>query len=143
MSSAATAILQDIVSTLRAAAPSASISLGAAPAGAEVPRLAVVLEQVESFNPDDSADGRWHRLIARVIVRTRCENQPDGLARAAELCESAAESLFTDPGRSGLCSDLPIGRATEVGRTESSTTVRHPDYEMGFIIRCHFESEGQ
>lgn len=143
MSSAATAILDDIVATLRAAAPAASVSLGAVPAGAEVPRLAVVLEQVESFNPDDSAAGRWHRLIARVIVRARCESQPAGLARVAELCETAAESLLTDPGRSGLCCDLPIGRATEVGRTESSATVRHPDYEMGFLVRCHFESEGQ
>jgi hypothetical protein len=48
-------------------------------------------------------------------------------------------ALLEDPFRGERCQDLPIGRATELGRSELVRGLKRPEVEMAFVVRCHFE----
>jgi len=77
-------------------------------------------------------------------VRTRCDELLPGVRHSAALCDVASAALLADPYRGGRCRNLPVGRATEVGRWQLSRTVKRPNVEMSFDVRCHFElTEGE
>ena len=62
---------------------------------------------------------------------------------AAEILEAFVEdamaTLLEDPFRGERCQDLPIGQATELGRSELVRGLKRPEVEMTFVVRCHFE----
>jgi hypothetical protein len=142
MSEPATDILQDIASSLQAAGHFALVTLGSAGPAGEVPRAAVLLEGQDYFQADDRSSALWGRLRARVAVHVRCDNEADALARAGQLSADCVQTLLADPYRGGRCKDLPIGRATEVGRVELTPGLRRPEAEVSLAVRCHFEIEG-
>ena len=141
MPSTATAILQDIASTLAGAGLFAEVSLGKSEGSTAVPRVYVTYEGHDIFLSGDSAANLWVRLRARVGIRTRSDDFAEGIARAADLYTSAAEILMADPYRGQRCRDLPIGPATEIGQSEVTVGIRRPEVEMTFGLRCHFEQE--
>lgn len=139
MAATAAAINDDMVQTLRKANLLAKVTFGIDPSDTSVPRANLVHEAMEVFHPDDRADGRWIRLRTRVCIRARSDDASEGLGRATQLAEAAMAVLLADPYRGGLCQDLPIGRATEVDRLQVSDSVRRPDVEVSFLVRCHCE----
>ena len=139
MASETAAILESIVETLRSAGVFASVELGERGSATEVPRANVLPECEETLRPDDLADARWLRLSARVILRTRADNRAEGLSRLMDLHRAAADALLADRFRGGLCRDLPVGRATELGRAEVARGIRRPELEMSFPVRCHYQ----
>ncbi len=141
MSSTATEILQDIVSALNDSGLFAEVSLGISEASTAVPRAYVTYEGQDTFLSDDHSASLWVRLRVRVTIRTRSDSRGEGVARAADLYASAAEALLTDAYRTQHCCNLPIGRATEIGRSEITPGIRRPEVEMTFGVRCHFEQE--
>ncbi|MHC4981546.1 MAG: hypothetical protein ACYTF6_00045 [Planctomycetota bacterium] len=141
MPSTLTAILQDIVSTLVDSGLFAEVSLGNSEGSTAVPRAHVTYEGHEVFFSDDNAGNLWVRLRARVLIRTRSDNLATRLARTADLGTSAGDALMADPYRGQRCRDLPIGGATELGRSELTHGIRRPQVEMALAVRCHFEQE--
>lgn len=137
---ATTEILQDLLQALRRSGPFATVSLGGEDGQAAVPRASVEPVGQDVFGPDDSPDGRWVRLRARVVIRTRSQGPAEAVARIGDLCEAAVAAVLADPHRGGRCRDLPIGRATEVDRVEVRTPLRLPDVEGSFLVRCHLET---
>ncbi len=138
MASTASDILADLADTLRESGVFAQVTVGQDGSSAAVPRVSVLLEGAEDFTPDDAHDQRWVRLRSRVAIRTRNQDSAAGVARANDLCASAAAALLTDPHRGGRCQTLPIGQATEVGRCDLSTSLRRPEVEMSFGVRNHY-----
>jgi len=132
-------VLQDLLQTLRAGGAFALVSLGEAGSATAAPRATLAYEGEEAFPSDDGAASRWIRLRARVIVHTRSENAAQALLRASDLCQAAGQAILSDPYRGQRCRDLPIGRATEIGRSEMSSGAFRPEVEMSFAVRCHFE----
>jgi len=144
MASEAARILENIVEALRSAGVFASVALGEQGSATEVPRANVLPECEETLRPDDLADARWVRLSARVVLRTRADSGSEGLSRLMDLHRAAADALLADRFRGGICRDLPVGMATELGRAEIARGVRRPELEMSFPVRCHYQlQEGQ
>jgi len=141
MACEAAEILDDLVDALRATGEFSSVTLGESGSATDVPRCSVIYEGTESFLPDDSPAARWVRLRAIVSIHARSIDSARGLRRADELSEQAMNSLLVDPFRGGRCRDLPIGRATEIGRCRLSRRPKRPEVEMTFDIRCHFETQ--
>jgi len=137
--SVAAEILQDIVSALRSQGGLALVTLGAAPSATAVPRATVIYEGQDFFPADDSDSGQQARLRCRVTLHARCDEPAQQLTRALDLAAAASEAILADPFRGGRCCDLPIGRATEVGRAEPTDSVKNPDIEVSSAVRCHFE----
>jgi hypothetical protein len=137
MTSITCEIVEHILETLRESDQFASVAATHAGSG-QVPRASVSCEAVESFPSDDSASARWSRLTATVRIHTRSDAPAGALKRALELFEGSARALLADTSRGGLCQDLPVGNATEVGRFEVIKS-QQPEVELGFSVRCHFE----
>jgi hypothetical protein len=137
----ATEILQDLASVLRGGGLFALVTLGPSGSASEVPRAAVVFEGQDFFQADDDISALWLRLRLRIAVHIRCDDPAESIARAGQLCASVAEAILEDPYRSGRCRDLPIGRATEIGRTEFTPGLRRPEAEVSLAVRCHFQIE--
>ena len=138
MASTASDILADLAETLRSSGIFAQVTVGQGGSSTAVPRASVLLEGAEDFTPDDAHDQRWVRLRSRVAIRTRNQDSAAGVARANDLCASAAAALMADPHRGGRCQVLPIGRATEVGRCDLSVSLHRPEVEMSFGVRNHY-----
>ena len=134
-------ILQALVDTLRATGKFRLVTLGEAHSATDVPRASVLYKGHESSQPDDTAEVRWIRLRAGVVVHTRSTSVVQAVKRANELCEEVAEALLQDPFRGARCHDLPIGCATEIGHSELIRGVRQPEVEMALGVRCHFQTE--
>ena len=139
MASTAQTVRDSLVQSLRSAGVFALVAPGEAPDAAAVPRAHVLYQGRETFRPDDAPTGEWLRLRYRVQVRTRAGSAAEGVARASELAESAVAALLTDPHRGGVCANLPVGRATEIGRLEVLTQLRRPEAGVAFDVRCHVE----
>ncbi len=140
--STTTQVLQDIVDTLRASDEFALVTLGGGGTSTEVPRASVMHVGLDSFPCDDSSSGRWGRLRVAVVIRTRSNDRTEGIARAANLCASAAQELVSDPYRDSNCQDLPMGRAMEIEQCKINQQLKHPEVEMALHLRCHFEIQG-
>lgn len=140
MTSLPNEIVQDMVQTLRTAGSFGEVC-SEDNSSSQVPRTVVLLDSYELLAPDDSAGGLWGRLRATVSVRTRGVSASQAADRAADLCNMAMDALAVDPYRGGLCSDLPVGRATELGRAQPIRGLRRPEAGMTFDVRCHFETE--
>ncbi len=134
-------ILRRLADTLRDAGLFARVSLGTDADANDVPRAAVLYDGTEELPCDDDPAARWVRLRARVTIVTRLDGDADAAARLAHLADAAAAALLEDPRRGGLCADLPIGRATEVGRADA-VEVRRPNAETHLTVRCCFEIAG-
>lgn len=141
MASTETAICRDAAAALAASGLFAETHVGLDAASNAVPRASVAVEGREVFLSDDRPNGLWVRLRLRVFVRDRADNVGDGVARTADLCAAAGAALLADPKRGGLCRDLPVGRATELGATDKVTGVRRPAVEASLAVRCHYETE--
>jgi len=141
MSATATQIIQDIVQTLRDSQLFAYVAPADAPGGTDLPRAKVEFDAQEHHVPDDAPAGRWVRLRARVTVQTRSDRTDRARARLVDLLNAAAEALLADPYRGGLCCDLPIGSATQIGRFTESPGIRRPELQGSFTVTCHFEQE--
>ncbi len=142
MAGVAKTVLDSIVQSLRSEAGPSGLAVVIAGESADetaVPRANVLYRGCDAFEPDDSPAGGWLRLRYRVEVRTRCDGAASGLGRAAELAESAVVALLADPYRGGVCADLPVGRATEIGRVEVLTQLRRPEAGVALEVRCHVE----
>ena len=142
MASAASEILQDLVDTLRSAGLFEQVTLGGDSSTA-VPRATVLFDGLDVLNGDDAGNSQWFRLRARVKVHTRAGDSREAVTRAADLFAAAQDALLSDPYRSQRCCDLPVGRATEIGRVDSAHAVKKPEIEVVFSVRCHFEIEEQ
>ncbi|MFW6133073.1 MAG: hypothetical protein ACOC8F_04195 [Planctomycetota bacterium] len=144
MPSTERAILDDVTQALACgglfAETRAAAGASAAGAGNGVPRATVMLQGRDVLAGDDSADALWVRLRLRVVIHDRADDVADAAARVADLCSAAGAALLSDPYRSGLCSDLPVGRATELGATDP-VDIRQPEVEVGLTVRCHFETQ--
>jgi hypothetical protein len=132
-------ILQDLVAALRVCGHFAVVTLGDS-ADTAAPRAAVHHEGQDFFPADDRPSGRYVRLSCRVVLHTRCADAGEQARRELDLAALAAEAILADPYRGGRCADLPIGKATEVGRVEPSGAARRPEVETAFAVRCHYET---
>ena len=132
-------ILDNIAGVLRELASLQHVAVGEFTDCPAMPRAAVQLEGVESLIADDSANARWLRVKCRIVIQTRSDGNSAALARAQELCQSAADKLLQDPHRAGLACDIPPGRATEIGELRLSKDVRRPVCELSLSVRCHLE----
>ncbi len=141
MPSVAVAILEDIAKALRVSGLFKDVRLGQGSSATVVPRAHLAYDGHDVFLSDDGPGSLWVRLRARVTVHTRSGDQDDGSRRAVDLCAAAAGTLLQDPHRQQRCRDLPIGLATEIGRTELTPGIRRPEVEAVFDVRCHFETE--
>jgi len=141
MASVVCEILSDIVDALRATNNFSVVTLGDVASTTQVPRATVIYEGQESLPPDDSSTTSWVRIRVTISIRTRSQKASGSLTRANELCEIAAGALLSDPYRGGRCHDLPIGKATEIGRSEVAGGIRRPEVEMTLNLRCHFETQ--
>lgn len=139
MASPAMGILDDILQALRACGAFVTVVVGGSLSDCDVPRACLLYDGCEPLASDDDASARWGRLRLTVVVRTRSLDVIAGVRRADSLCHAAADALLADPYRGGRCEDLPAGRATEVGRWQLSRTVKRPEIEMSFDVRCHFQ----
>ena len=138
---AASEIIRDLVSALRASGHFAVVTLGGS-ADTAAPRAAVHYEGQDFFPADDHPANRYARLRCRVTLHTRSSQAAEQTHRELDLSAAAAEALLADPYRGGRCCDLPIGKATEIGRAEPGTASR-PEVETSFPVRCHFEIAGE
>ncbi len=143
MSETATEILDDLVASLRAVKLFALVTLGVAGSSGGVPRAAVSLEGQDFFQADDCPATLWVRLRVRIAIHLRSDDSAEAIERAGQLCASCVQTLLSDPHRGQRCKDLPIGRATEIGRTELAPGMKRPEAEVTLAIRCHFEIQGQ
>ena len=139
MTTEASQILEDPTESLRSTNVFRRVTLGEAPAATETPRADVICDGQEAFQPDDSAAGRWMRLRASIVIHMRSSDSREAIERFDELCRTAVDAIVTDPYRNQLCGDLPIGRATEVGRIEPVRGLKRPHLEATISVRCHFE----
>jgi hypothetical protein len=140
MASVPSQILDSIVQALRDAEAFRVVSLEDASI-TDAPRAVVAFDGYELLSPDDSADRSWGRLRASVSVYTLGVSPAATAARATELCQAAMAAIAADPFRGGLCCDLPVGKATELGRCQVIRTLKRPEAGMSFDLRCHFETE--
>lgn len=141
MTTPAVDILNDIVSTLQAAGAFNQVTLGESNSSTEVPRASVVCDGLDALSPDDSAGGRWYRLRATIVIRTRSLDRSQAVARINTLAQAAIDALLADAHRGGLCQDLPVGPATEIGPARPTRGLKRPEAEITIDIRCHFEQE--
>ena len=141
MASRSTEILEALVDVLRSSGDFRLVDLGASPQADAVPRCSVIYEGQELFQPDDAAATQWGRLRLSLVIHTRSEDVSQAVCRVDELCDQAAASILADPFQGGLCLDLPIGRATEVGRRQLARNLKRPEVEISLDVRCHFEVE--
>jgi len=135
--------MNDLVAALRSAGQFTLVTLGQAPSSTAIPRANVQSEGLEQTPPDDNTGTLWNRLVCRLTIHARCDEPAGVESRLADLAQSAAQALMADPSRGGLCADLPIGRATEVGRWSQRPGVKRPEAELEATIRCHYETEAQ
>ncbi len=141
MTTPAVDILNDIVSTLQATGEFSQVTLGEAGSSTQIPRAAIICDGLDALSPDDSAGARWYRLRATIVIRTRSMDPAQAVARTNALAQAAIDALGTDARRSGLCQDLPIGPATEIGQVRPVRSLKRPAAEVTIDIRCHFEQE--
>ena len=141
MPSAATQILQNLLSTLRTADLFAHVAIGKTSSETSVPRANIIYEGDDVFESDDTASTRWARLRASVEIHTRCDDSAESATRLADLAAATRETLIADPYRGQLCIDLPIGRATEVTAYRTLGNLKRPEAECTLNLRCHFELE--
>ncbi|RPI60333.1 MAG: hypothetical protein EHM48_07410 [Planctomycetaceae bacterium] len=132
------AIIQNVVATLRQANIFKEVAFAGDGNDSAVPRATLTCEGQDIATPDDRHDARWVCLKLRVTVRTRSQDGKEAVARAADLCDQAIAALTADPYRGGQCCDLPTGRATEIDRVQTAE-LRRPDVQMAFVVRCNFE----
>jgi hypothetical protein len=143
VSERATEILYDLVSSLRASELFALVTLGGCGSSGGVPRAAVLLEGQDFFQADDCPATLWVRLRVRIAIHLRSDDSAESIDRAGQLCASSVQALLSDPYRGQRCKDLPMGRATEIGRTELVPGLKRPEAEVTLTVRCHFEIQGQ
>jgi hypothetical protein len=134
-------LLTNILSVLRGVADLRAVSLAGEPTSRHVPRASVALLSRETFPPDDSATGVWHRTTLRIVIVNNAGRTDAGLARLSKLAETVVQALLCDPHRGGICSDLPIGRATEIECFETFGVDEPGRVAVTLIIRTHSESE--
>lgn len=135
-------ILQDLAGALRTAGKFRLVTLGESGSAVDVPRAAVIYEGQESLQPDDSAGLVWIRLSASVALHTRSDSRSEAAIRINQLCEDAMAALLVDRYRGARCHDLPVGKATEVGRAKVLGGLKRPEVALTFDVRCHFETGG-
>ncbi|MBS3734482.1 MAG: hypothetical protein KGY99_06095 [Phycisphaerae bacterium] len=140
MTSTERAILEDAYQALAASGLFAATSIGDGGASNAVPRASVTFEGRDVFISDDRPDMLWMRLRLRVVVHDRAADAADGAGRLAALSAAAGEALLADAYRSGLCRDLPVGRATEIASADP-VAARRPEVEVALRLRCHFETQ--
>ncbi len=134
-------LLANILGVLRSVPDLRAVSLAGEPTSREVPRASVAVLSRETFPPDDSATGIWHRTTIRIAIVTNAGRTDAGLARLSELAETVAQALLGDPHRGGTCSDLPVGRATEIECFETLDVDEPGRVAVTLVGRTHSESE--
>lgn len=134
-----TEILESILAALREANVFELVTLGSTGTTGSIPRAELHHDGLETFTPDDTAETRWVRLRARLVIRTRAVPEAQAIRRLSELCDAAAAAIAGDPHRGGLCSDLPVGPATAVERTQPDRNQPDPLGSASLGIRCHYE----
>lgn len=142
MTAKGTEILQDITETLRASGVFETVSLGEDAGSDALPRASVTLESFQTFACDDGGAESWVRLCVSIRMRVRAGDYSTAVSRLTDLAAEATEALMEDPYRGQRCLDLPVGRATEIGRLELTAGLRRPDLEGSVAARCHFEAQG-
>ena len=133
-------ILDDIRQTLQASGQFQSVSIGPDAISGRLPRAELLLNSCAPGPADDRADATWWVLKADVVVHVQASGQGGALERALQLADAAQAALRVDGYRGGLCLDLPIGRATELGPVRPEPAVKSPYLALSFEIRCHFEA---
>ena len=141
MASVATEILHDVAERLRTSGLFAEVAVGSPAAASAVPRASVAYDGHDVFLSDDRANVLWVRLRARVVMHSRAARDDGRLALAADLASAVTNVLMADPWRGERCRDLPVGRATEVGRAEVASGGRGSEVEIALAVRCHYEIE--
>jgi hypothetical protein len=133
-------VLNHVLQTLRDSGLFAAVEFGEDYSRIEMPRASVLFRSLESSLPDDTAAGRWVRLTLELRVRTR-RGSDGGHRRLDELFHAARAALLADPTRGGVCSDLPIGAATDVGTVGPETGLSEPVAGRAAELTCHWETE--
>ena len=141
MTQTASQILADLVRALRETGAFGLVTLGQAASATETPRAAVICEGQDRLTPDDAAGSTWTRVRASVSIRARSSDSTQATNRILALCEQAAAAMLDDPHRGGLCHDLPVGKATEIGQGQLDRDLRRPEAGATLDVRCHFETE--
>jgi hypothetical protein len=136
----ASEILQDLASALSGSGRFSMVTVGPSPQATAVPRAAVMFEGLDFSPADDQPSASYVRLRARVVVHTRAEGPSQAASCGTDISAAAANALLEDPWRGGRCQNLPTGRATEVGRLETSPP-RGNEVELALALRCHFVSQ--
>ncbi len=138
MSSTSGDILTDICQTLRTGGEFAAVTIGPDNNAARWPRVEVILVSVDETQADDTPEGRWCTLKAKVCIHIRCDEPAEAFARALDLAESASEALLADRFRSQSCLDLPVGKATSIGPLRVEPKVKEPYLAVAFEVLCNF-----
>jgi hypothetical protein len=141
MASTASQIMNDLVAALRSCGQFTLVTLGQAPSSTAIPRANVQGDGIEQTPPDDSSDTLWNRVACRLTIHARCDEPAGAETRLADLAQAAASAILADPSRGGLCADLPIGKATELGRWSQRPGIKRPEAQLEATIRCHYETE--
>jgi hypothetical protein len=133
-------VLNNVLTTLRDSGLFSAVVFGEDHSRVDMPRAAVRFRSLESHLPDDTAAGRWIRLTLQLSVRTR--RGADGSeARLGELVAAARGALLADVTRGGICSDLPIGAATDLGTVSPEAGLHGPVVGRVSELTCHYETE--
>ncbi len=143
MASTVSNILTDLGDAIRESGLCRQVAMGVEASTSVVPRAHVMLTGVEYVTSDDAANQRWGRLRAQIHLRWRAADAGDGQLQLAALAGEVTDALLADAYRGGLCSDLPLGRATEVTQGQPSSRLRRPEMELVLDVRCHFAQEAQ
>lgn len=138
--STASQILTDIMNTLVDSELFRQVNLGESDSANLAPRVSLIYDGLESFAPDDTCEGSWQRLRATLRIHVRSTDTVEGIRRISQLARQAGKKILVDRYRNGHCCDLPIGKATEIGRFQLNAGVRRPSLEMTCDLRCHFET---
>ena len=140
MSNRINEIINNIADTLRESSEIESVTINSDSEDLSIPTANITLEDVEYFQPDDSAFATWGRLDLKIQISTSGITEFEGTLRAAEICEQIVEALEDDPTRDGNCSDLPIGAATEIAKAcKSKNSQAYSQFTL--FVKCHFEKE--
>jgi hypothetical protein len=131
-------ILVDIRDTLRSAGLFSTVSIGADADAAAAPRAEIAFIGLDESLADDVPRGRQSKLRARVAIHAKPGSSGDVLDRLLDLAGQAGEALLTDRFRGNRCRDLPVGRATEIGRVSPEPGVKPPAQAVGFDVYCHY-----
>jgi hypothetical protein len=129
-----------VLQTLRSSGLFAAVAFGEDHCRIEMPRASVLFRSLESHLPDDTAAGRWVRLSLELRLRTR-QGSDGGQERLDQLFHAARAALLTDPTRGGVCSDLPIGPATELSDVSPESGLSEPIVGRSARLTCHYETE--